>query len=84
MAVAGSFHGFPWNSPGNQEKFGNFYPNSEMLRIQRRRAPAKANLPPTLGRHCPGPSPHLLYGGIFDIDCYDLLEFNFPLILFAV
>ena len=42
-------------------------------------APRKANLPRTLGQHCPGPCRNLLCEVLFflEIDSYNLLEFFF-------
>ena len=45
------------------------------IKVPRIRAPGNANLPWTLGRHCPGPCPNLQCGVFFEIDNYSLLEF---------
>ena len=41
---------------------GEIFPNRAMLRILGFQAPGKANLPGTLGRHCPRPCTHLPCG----------------------
>ena len=53
---------------------GKCFPNREMLQILGFWAPGKANLPGTLGRHCPGPCTHLPGGVFFEIDSSSLLE----------
>ena len=63
--------------------------NHEMLSSLGFRAPGKANLPRTLGRHCPAPCPHLLCGVFFEIDSFSLLEFSklflsFPMTLMVL
>ena len=47
-------------------------------------APGKANLPQTLGRHFPGPFPHLLCGVLFEIDNYNLLESSLKISLLSL
>ena len=52
MAVSGICPGFPRKTPGkSRENSWKIFPNREMLQILGFRAPGKANLPGTLGRH---------------------------------
>ena len=56
----GCVRGFPRQTPGKpRESCCKNSPNREMLQILGSRAPEKANLLGTLGRHCPGPCSHL-------------------------
>ena len=77
MAVCGMRSGVPEENSGNVpgKLLEKIFPNREMLQILGFRAPEKANLPGTLGRHCPGPCPHLPGGEFFEIDSSSLLEF---------
>ena len=76
VAVSRVFSGVP--KENSRKKFGQgpaFAPNRKMLWIRGFGVPGKANLPRTLGWHCPEPCPNLLLGMFLEIDSHSLLEF---------
>ena len=72
----GSVRGFQGKLRENSGKIaGIFFPNREMLQMLGFRAPGKANLPGTLGRHCLDLDHTFRAGIFFGIDGSTLLEF---------
>ena len=78
MAVSGISSGVPQENSGKimGRLLEKYIPNCEMLRILGFRAPGKANLPGTLGRHCLDLVPTFPYVFfLLEIDSSSLLEF---------